>query len=91
MVPQKWDEAGFDAAHIVPELKKIEFYKLIEGCQCNWDHFSKFLSKLNGSEFKFELFFVKTMESSKLKIIPRQDWPMINHKEGLLLKLQMLL
>ena len=82
--PSKWNQAGFDAVHIVPQSKEIEFFQLTTAAthSLNLDHFSKFVSKLKGSKYSFKIFFVLPARSNDFKITPIGSSSTINHKDG---------
>ena len=57
--PSNWNQAGFDAVHVLPESQRIEFFQITMAAKhdLNFDHFSKFISNIP-KQYQAHIYFV---------------------------------
>ena len=61
MKPARWNQPGFDAVHVKPQSRLVEFFQITHGTTNNFKihYFAEFLSSLSKkSDFNIEIYFV---------------------------------
>ena len=58
--PFNWNQAGFDAVHVIPDDREIEFFQITMAAKhdLNFDHFAKFILNLESKQFQAHIYFV---------------------------------